>query len=192
MVFDKSHTNPMSWNEFDLIVNKLVSNIDAYQKEKGICFDILSPVLRNGSIPATIIGNKLQIVLTAPLQLKYCAEGLKVLLPPSVPSGIDASLPLNILVVETNTCSGASATLAQEILKKVYPQATMHYASVAKVFGYPNLFDGYASCHFGVVTDEAFKATDEEAEKNKLRYGITIFPWETTEFELNAVNGNGS
>lgn len=190
MIFDKSHTHPMGWDEFDLIMQKLISDISVYRQEACVCFDAIAPILRSGSIPATIIGNKLQIIPTIPLQLKHVANELQVLLPPSVPTGIDPTAPLNILVVETNNCSGASAKLAYELLKKVYPQATMHYASVSKVFGYPDLLSAYKSRHFGVITNEAFRATDVEAKARNLRYGITIFPWETTEFELNAINGH--
>jgi len=178
----------MDWNEFHSIVDGLIHDLEIYQRDNNFAFDIISPIMRSGAIPATIIANKLQIVPMSPLQLKCEKDGVNVKFPPVVPSDVDANELLHILVVETNTGSGASAALALNLLKKTYPNANFHFVSVCKVYGKPNVIEGYESYRYGIQTNETFDVEQQEIEENKLRCGITIFPWETAKFELEEVN----
>ena len=68
MKYDVSHTNPMGWTEFHQTINKLIDGL------KGDSFDAVTPILRSGAIPATMIANKLQIIRTIPVQVKYNYE----------------------------------------------------------------------------------------------------------------------
>lgn len=94
----------------------------------------------------------------------------------------------NILVCETNTSSGASANKSIALIKGKYPTSTIYYATVAKVYGGPDNLDHVKEYFWGVQTNEAFKASDEEMKRLGLRPKITIFPWETAEFELSDIN----
>ena len=51
--YTTSDTNPMNYQEFEQIMEKLVQKI----KDSKIKFDAVVPILRNGAIPATIIAN---------------------------------------------------------------------------------------------------------------------------------------
>ncbi len=182
--YDISHTNPMGWDEFHHIVETVIARLRA----SGVVFDAVVPLLRSGAIPAVMIANKLRIIPIIPLQLKYdyAAGMVAVKTPPVVPPGLDAAAPLNLLVVECNTNTGQSATQAQKLLAATFPAATLHYATVTAVFGGPTTLAGYAAYYIGTVANEAFK---DDAPQTA-RAGITIFPWETAEYELDDINAN--
>lgn len=178
----------MDWDEFHSIVNGLIHDLVTYQKDNNITFDLISPILRSGAIPATIIASKLQITPMSPLQLKCEEEGVDVKFPPVIPLNINANEALNVLVVETNTDSGSSAALTLDLLKHAYPNSKFYYVSVCKVYGKPNVIEGYESYIYGIQTNETFDISEQEIKDNELRVGITIFPWETAKLELEEVN----
>ena len=190
--FNLTHTNPMNWEEFNSIVSDIIDKLKTYQKENNIKFDITSPVLRSGGVPAVIIANKLQIVDMSPVQIKCTTEGVKIKTKPAIPIGINADAPLNILVIETNTCTGKSAKKALSALKQTYPNSKFYYVSVCKVYESPNIIEGYENYTYGIISDDSCKLTKSEAIEKNIRYGITIFPWETAEFELAQMNNNAS
>jgi hypoxanthine phosphoribosyltransferase len=187
--------NQMDWTEFGLLVDSIAKNIKEYTGAINMHLDAISPILRNGAIPGTIIANKLEMTTLLPIQLKYEYASKKPiqLLPFYTPLENTLGTSPRILVVECNTYSGASAMLAADILKKAYPDAELYYASVAKVFRIPDIEMGiYRKCFYGVITNENFEADHETAQKLQLRHGITIFPWETAEHELRDINAYGS
>ena len=94
----------------------------------------------------------------------------------------------NILICENNTSSGATARAAIAHLKTLFPAAKLYYATVAKVFGGPDSFEGVENYFFGVRTNERFLASPAQMKEFSLRPGITIFPWEITEHELEEMN----
>lgn len=189
MIYTEEHTNKMTWSEFGTICDKLVSDI----KNSGIKFDAITPILRSGMIPATIIANKLQILNILPVQVKcvHNPNDVKQMLPIMKP--MDSNFPSNpkILVVEANTFSGKSATKVYEILKSEFANVELYYATVTRVFRKPiNELEMYKKYFFGVMTDEELIASEEEKTKYKLRDKITIYPWETTEYELEDINAS--
>lgn len=189
-LFDASHTNPMGWEEFHTIVSDLATRLLAYQRQHGFTFDAVAPLLRSGAIPGTMLASKLRVVPMVPLQIKhdYAAQQVGIKLRPAVPDGLDAAAPLNILVAECNTYTGRSARAACTLLRETFPNARLHYACVTKVYGGPERIADYDSQHIGVHTDEAFKGKSHM----DLRPGITIFPWETVEHQLEDANAPNS
>lgn len=182
--FDISHTNKMDWKEFGKIVENLIAKI----KNDEISFDAIAPILRSGAIPATMIANKLEVIPFIPLQLKYnkSQNGVDTLIEPVISKNIKEITSPNILVIESNTNSGKSKNRAyNEIIKKI-PNANLYYACITQAFVKKTVKTEYKKEYFGIKTDENFIA--DEKEKENLRYGITIFPWETPEFELNDIN----
>ncbi|MBI1327452.1 MAG: hypothetical protein GC136_07390 [Alphaproteobacteria bacterium] len=182
-IYDISHTNQMSWEEFDSIVKNLIEQV----KDKK--FDAIAPILRSGSIPATIIANKLKITSFIPLQLKYAypEQDITVKIPPTIPTDINSQDPLKILVVECNTSSGKAARKAYELLHSTFPNSELHYACVTKVSlgsNAPETLTGYQAYYVGRHTNELFL----EPDRTDLRHGITIYPWETAEYELEDIN----
>lgn len=186
MKYNSSHTNPMDWIEFHQIVNQLIEQLDNYQKKQKIKFDAVAPMLRSGGIPAIMIANKMQIIPIIPFQVKYNYDhgGVDTITPPICPKNLSASDTKDIVVTECNTYSGNSAQRAYELLSNSFPNANIHYTCVTKVYGGPEKIDGYKSYHVGKWTNEAFK---DDAPDN-CREGITIFPWETAEYELQDIN----
>ncbi len=182
--FTVNDTNPMGWREFQSIVDDLILRIH----KSNIIFSAIAPILRSGAIPATMIANKLQIIPMIPLQLKYneAQDDIETIASPSIPNTISSKDEMNILVVETNTNSGQSARKALKELQTKLPNSKFYYACVAKAFRTNKTTSNYTSEFVGKMTDESFEATPEE--KKNLREGITIFPWETAEYELNDIN----
>lgn len=151
-------------------------------------FDAIAPIMRSGAIPGMMIANKFQITQVIPLQLKYnyAQNCIDTLIPPILPKGLDKQG--HILVVDCNTYTGGSASQALHILKEALPDAHFHYACITKVYDGPETIEGYESYTYGQMTNEAFKAQKEDLGTLNLRDGITIFPWETIEFELADIN----
>jgi hypoxanthine phosphoribosyltransferase len=186
MKYDLSHTNPMSWDEFDRIASSLIDQLSTYQNKHHFKFDAVAPMLRSGGIPAVMIANKMQIIPMIPLQVKYNYDhgGVDTVIPPLCPLTLDENAVKNILVTECNTYMGTSSKLVVNLLNKKFPKADLHYACITKVYGGPQNIKGYKSYHIGCWTNEAFK----DNAPNNCRPGITIYPWETAEYELEDIN----
>ena len=175
----------MSWQEFGEICQNLVRKIEKLDIE----FDAIAPILRNGMIPATVIANKLEIVNIVPIHLKYFYNPTEIKLFSPIVKPFDLVNNPKILVVESNTSSGESARKAYDLLKKEYPNSELYYATVTRVFKKTqNNLSMYKEVVYGIMTDEDIVATEEEKEEFSLRKGITIFPWETAERELEEIN----
>lgn len=176
----------MDWHEFHSIVNNLITKLTKYTQDNSIQFDAIAPILRSGAIPATMIANKMQIVPVIPVQVKYNYDSncIDTLIPPLCPRNTNPEEFKNILVVESNTHTGGAATLVYELMNETFPNAAIHYTCTTKVYGGPKRIEGYKSYHYGCLTNEAFK----DNAPHECREGITIFPWETVEFELGDIN----
>lgn len=185
MQYQLKDTNAMSWEEFGELCDNLVEDV----KSIGVKFDAIAPILRNGMIPATVIANKLEIINIIPIHLKYFYNPteIRLMLPIVKPLSIVNSP--KILVVEANTSSGESAIKTHSLIKEEFPDSEIFYATVTRVFKKPSQdLSMYKKYLYGIMTDEDIIATEEEKRKYSLREGITIFPWETAERELNEIN----
>ncbi len=77
---------------------------------------------------------------------------------------------------------------AADAIHEKYPKAKIYLATLVKVFGCPDRLDGIEHVFHGVMSDENFKATEEQKKELDLRQGITVFPWERAEDELADIN----
>ena len=184
----------MGWEEFGKVLNALIQKLSDYQKEHNIQFDIVAPILRSGGIPAIAIANKFKIIRFLPVQMKYVydkddpslVEHKQMLSFPEILQDIPDKP--NILICETNTGTGNSAKKSIALIREQYPTSTIYYATIAKVYGGPSKFKDVQDYFWGVQTNEFFKANKDEVQSLCLRPKITIFPWETAEFELADIN----
>jgi len=179
---NETHVNLMDWNEFHQIVKRLIDQLS----KMNITFDAVTPILRSGAVPATMIANKLKIIPTIPVQVKYnyTDDCIDKIIPPVCPRNRTKENIKNILVVDSNTYTGGSAGLVAQLLNEEFPDAKLHYVCVTKVFGGKEMIDGYSTYTVGQITNEAFTGD----APNDARYGITIFPWETAQYELDDIN----
>jgi len=173
----------MSWEEYGATVQTLLDRISA----SGVSFDAIAPIMRSGGIPGNVLAIRLQITRIVPLQFKYLSH------PPRLEQMNAMSFqPIpdcpNILICENNTCTGGTAQAAIAQLKSMFPQSKLHYATVAKVFGGPDSFEGIEGYYFGIQTNEQFLASPSQIKEFSLRPGITLFPWEIAEDELKEIN----
>jgi hypoxanthine phosphoribosyltransferase len=182
--YTEADANSMSWAEYGAAVQALLKKILASHQT----FDAIAPILRSGGIPGNLLAIRLQITNLIPLQFKYRSHPSRMEeLNPLPPTRIPAH-PNNILICENNTSSGTTARAAIAHLKKMFPAARLHYATVAKVFGGPDSFAGVENYFFGVHTNERFLASPAQMKVLSLRPGIAIFPWEIIEHELREMN----
>jgi hypoxanthine phosphoribosyltransferase len=183
-----NQVNMMSWEEYGSIVNILSQKIEQYLEVHTVTFDAIAPIMRSGGVTGNILGVKLNIEKVIPLQLRYYRnpDRIKVLIHPKDYSDEGSSIT-NILICETNTVKGFSADKAIKLLKSNYPDSNLYYATLAKVFGGPDTFDGIEEYFYGVLTDDKFRATENEMEQYNIRPGITIYPWESIEDELKEI-----
>lgn len=174
----------MSWEEF----GSLTDNLAVQLLHSGIRFTVVAPLLRTGGVVGTMLAVRFRIVTMLPVQFKnfYNPSAIKQMLP--VPDILIPEGPLNILLCEGNTSSGATATAAAEKIKEKYPEANIYLATATKVFGGPAQLPQIERIFYGRLTDENFVASKEEILQYDLRQGITIFPWEHSEDELADIN----
>jgi len=187
MEYKKEDINNMSWGEFDILINKLINEVDLYFKKINQKIDLITPLHRTGGIVAGIMSIKLGVIPLLPVQFKHNIEKIDQIsaLPELL---IDLPENPNILFCEGNTSAGSVSKRAVKLVKEKYPKAKIYLATIAKVYGGPEEIEGIEKIFYGVLTNENNKATDEEITRLKIRKGITIFPWEKVEDELSELN----
>lgn len=185
----KEDTNPVSWLEFDELIDELLNKINRYFQKKDESINVITPLLRTGGIIGGVVGIKMRILLTLPVQFKYSYNPTKINQILSIPDILtDIPEPMNILLCEGNTSSGLISKQAAVAIKEKYPQAKIYLATLTKVYGGPEELEDIEEIFFGRMTDENFQATEEEKINHNLRSGITIFPWESVDDELSDIN----
>ncbi len=180
--FSKKDTNPMTWQEVDELIDVLLTRIP-----KDI--NVIAPLLRTGGIVGGILSIKMKVLTMLPVQFKYSYNPTQINQILSIHDILSPiPTPMNVLLCEGNTSSGSIATKAAAAIKEKYPQAKIYLATLTKVFGGNEKLEGIEEVFYGVMTDENFKASEEEYKNLKLRKGITIFPWESVDDELSDIN----
>jgi hypothetical protein len=180
--FSVKDTNPVTWQEVDELIDALL-----VQVPKDI--NIIAPLLRTGGIVGGILSIKMKVLTMLPVQFKYSYNPTTINQILSIPDILtDLPEPMNILLCEGNTSSGSIAKKAAEAIKEKYPQAKIYLATLTKVYGGSETLKGIEQVFYGCMTDENFKATEDEKQKLNLRSGITIFPWENVGDELSDIN----
>lgn len=187
MKYKKEDINKMSWNEFDSLLNSLIQQVQNYFSENNERIDLISPLHRTGGIVGGIMAIKLKIIPMMPIQFKHNPEKIDQI------SGLPEMLinlrdNPNILFCEGNTSAGSVSKKAAKLIKEKYPNSKIYLATLTKVYGGPSDIEGIDKIFYGILTNEGYKATDEEVEKLQLRRGITIFPWESIDDELKELN----
>lgn len=187
--FTKNDTNKVSWEEFEGLADKLITDVNNYFSEHGGKVDVISQLHRTGGIIGSTMAIKMQIVPLLPVQFKYSYNPTRIDQIISVPDIlVDVPEDMNILLCEGNTSSGSIAMRAAKAIHEKYPKAKIYLATLVKVFGCPDTLEGIEHVFHGVMSDENFKATQEQKKELNLRQGITVFPWERAEDELADIN----
>ena len=189
--YDLSHTNTVSWEEFDQLVDRLQQDIEAFFSTQSVSIDVVSPLHRSGGVLGSILAVKLRVIPLLPVQIKSSYQPRR-LTQVSTLSDLLVDLPEapTILLCEGNTNSGLTAARAAAVLHEKHPTAKIYLATLAKVFDGPEQIDGIEHIFTGVLTDENFTATPKQLADGSIRPGITIFPWENAEDELVDVNAS--
>lgn len=187
MEYKKEDINDMSWGEFDVLINKLIGEVDLYFKQTNQKIDLITPLHRTGGIVAGIMSIKLGVIPLLPVQFKHSSEKIDQIsaLPELL---IDLPESPSILFCEGNTSAGSVSKRAVKLVKEKYHKSKIYLATIAKVYGGPEEIEGIEKIFYGTLTNENSVATEEEIARLKMRKGITIFPWEKAEDELSELN----
>ena len=186
--YTEKDTNLMTWTEFDELIAVLIKKITTrLGGTKNV--HVISQLHRTGGIVGSVLAIKMGVVPLLPLQFKYSYNPTKINQITSVPDIlVDVPEEMNVILAEGNTSSGSIAKAATKAIKEKYPKAKVYLATLAKVYGGFEELEGIEEVFYGTMTDENFKATDEERKRLNLRPKITIFPWENPQSELNDIN----
>ena len=178
----------MSWTEFGELIDILIKKITEYFGDvKKI--HVISQLHRTGGIVGSVLAIKMGVVPLLPVQFKYSYNPTRIDQIISVPDIlVDVQEDMNVILAEGNTSSGSIAKEAAKVIKDKYPKAKIYLATLSKVFGGFEKLENIEEVFYGTMTDENFKATDEERKRFNLRPKITIFPWENTKEELADIN----
>lgn len=175
-----------SWQEYEEIVVKLSSEILSYLEKNNLKIDTVVPIMRGGSIPATILAYKLGILSVLPVHYHYdfrdkgkmklnrflSIERYKDLIP---------SNPV-ILLVEGNHCFGNTANAALKDIKDIFPKPKILYATDLADYGHKNSVKADA-VFIGVYTNECGTLTKNEAESKGIFPATKLLPWEVNKEE---------
>jgi len=63
--------NPMTWEEFDHLINNLIQDISAYFNKKGEKVHAISQLHRTGGIVGSTLAIKMKVIPLLPVQFKY-------------------------------------------------------------------------------------------------------------------------
>jgi hypothetical protein len=183
-------TNQMTYEEFGGLVGMLHTKISEYLKDTGTVIDVVSPVLRTGGVLGSILAAKLRVVPMLPVQFKYSYAPIELVQVISVPDILQKiSDEPTILICEGNTSSGETAVNVVKLLKQKFPSSHLLYATVTQVYSEQILeLEGVDQIFCGVQTNENFSISDQESERLGLRKGITVFPWENAQEEIDDFN----
>jgi hypothetical protein len=186
--YTEKDTNPMTWAEFDELIDVLIEKITArFGDIKNV--HVISQLHRTGGIVGSVLAIKMGVVPLLPFQFKYSYNPTKINQITSVPDIlVDVPEEMNVILAEGNTSSGSIAKAATKAIKEKYPKAKVYLATLAKVYGGFEELEGIEEVFYGTMTDENYKATEEERKRLNLRPKITIFPWENPQDELADIN----
>lgn len=137
-----------------------------------------------------ILAIKMKVVKMLPVQFKYYYNPVEIKQLMEIPEIlVDIDNPINVLLCDGNTGTGATAIKAAKIIKEKYPTAKIYLATITKVFNCSEKLEGIEEIFYSRMSEETHKASEQEKKNYNLRSGITVFPWETAEDELKDVNG---
>lgn len=184
----EADTNPMSWEEFDALIDILIEKIVRHFGDaKNV--HVITPLHRTGGVIGSVLAIKMGVIPLLPVQFKYSYNPTKINQISTVPDLlVEVPEDMNIILAEGNTSSGSIAKTAAKAIREKYPKAKIYLATLSKVYGGFETLEGIEEVFYGTLTDENFKATEEERERLGLRPKITIFPWENPENELADIN----
>lgn len=172
----KSDLVAISYAEFGDMLDRLTNQII----ESGVKFDLVVPILRSGGMTGMHVAAKLQVENILPVQYKRVYESdVHVVNKFEMPK-LTYALPAeaSILVVDTNTAKGRTASRALHDLRAVYPDAQLYFASanidIACELPVERVF-------YGQYGNEERTLTRDEADSRGVTNNVIVFPWESSE-----------
>jgi hypoxanthine phosphoribosyltransferase len=187
--YKKDGFKRLTWNEYESVLQILVSKVQDYIKENNLKIDVIVPILRGGSFPGVYLAYKLKLIRIVPVQYKYFTNEnsnleLRKLL--DLPENISLSEKPTILIVENNHCFGTTGVIVTKNIRERFSNATIIY--VASWMDYSFQENKYAdTVIYGKLTNETKMLSEEEAVSKGLETPATLFPWENEEEEWSTV-----
>lgn len=188
--YSKEDFEDYSWSKYERVVNDLYLKLFHHLSQNNITLDAIVPIMRGGSIPATMLAFKLKLLNILPIQYKYITtEGKTAIRGILTPDRINYPMPNNpiLLLVENNHCSGATSAIAANDLRACFSGCKIIYAAVRMDYSHQNV-NFAESTFYGELTNESRKLTEAEARELGISYRLAVYPWESVDEELAEVS----
>lgn len=195
MNFTPADFEPISWSEFDQIMDTVSQKVKNFLDESGLSVRYIVPVLRGGMIPAVVLGHKLSVIDFMPVQVKCLGKGRsEVRFDPTCVPLESPSENECVIVVDDNQVSGGTVNKAMDIVRKkfgsdtkiIYVRLSVDYACQDKVSGTIFIANG-------ILTNETESLSDAECDAYGVRVKkLALMPWETATEELHQMAINAA
>ena len=183
----------ISWDRIDKFVEKIHKDVSDYISKNNLSIKYIAPILRGGGVPAIMLSHMFNVVDMLPIQLKYDSNqnDVKIKIDLSGYKNLDkVSDNQAILLVEGNHCTGKTANMAVDIIRKTFgDKIKIIYVSLTRDYAYRNSVKDVSFTTWAMTTNETKNLTEEECKKLNINYYlISVYPWENAKEELEEIN----
>ena len=183
----------ISWERIDKFVQKIYEEVLAYINKNNLSIKYIVPILRGGGVPAIMLSHMFNVVDMLPIQLKYDSNqnDVKIKIDLSGYKNVDKiSDNQAILLVEGNHCTGKTANMAVDIIRKTFgDKIKIIYVSLTRDYTYRNSVKDVIFTTWAMSTNETKNLTEKECKELGIDYYlISVYPWENAKEELEEIN----
>ena len=190
--YNKEDLYLISWEEVEEFIDKIYKKVNNFIHENNLKIKYISPIVRGGSIPAVKLSHMFEVIDMLPIQLKHNFKNQSI----DIKIGLDYVKDTNIkkdeciLLVEGNHCTGETANIALQLIKNKFGQDTkVIYVSLTRDYTYKDSVKDVIYTTWGMLTNESQELDDETRKKLNIKHNLfSVYPWENTKEELNALN----
>jgi hypoxanthine phosphoribosyltransferase len=179
MKINRSDLRTLSYGEFGSLLETLTENVVSACQERALRVDIVSPILRSGGFTGCHLASKLGVTNIVPLQYRHTYDTIASVQQQFYSPALAAEPQgtVVILMVDTNTVTGAVAQQAAEVLRMTRPSSRILFASMMLDLSIEHL----KHVEFLISakrTNERRTVSCELAQVMGVSNEVYVFPWE--------------
>jgi hypothetical protein len=196
MKMNREDLRTLSYKEFGSLLDVLTRKVISTCKERALRIDIVAPILRSGGLTGCHLASKLGVTNMIPLQYRHTYEAVAPVRRQFDAPALTAEPPdpVVILMVDTNTVTGAVAQYAADELRMTRPSSRILFASLMLDLSIEHL------PHVELLisaqrTNERRTVSFELARDMGVSNDVYIYPWEDleeqwTEIQMSEAENN--
>lgn len=186
----------MSWEEFESYSQRIADDISSFCEKESISIDFICPIIRGGSVLATYLSHRLDVIPCIGVQLKNLNSGNVYESPKLMYASFSCfsrqkrtENEYTVLLVEGNHCSGGTALVACKLLRQYFPNIKIIYASLARDYAHKDIVSDVIFSTTGYYSNESNANYSREfMVEHKIQEKYVVFPWEVIQEELDECN----